>query len=430
MLGAVLTVLEANSAQASGHATETMRSEVDQGGEPSGTRLRRPRRERNPEPARRPEAPPTEPAGDLSDLNLGELLELDMGSGGLGSFGRRLKRLNIQASIHGYVTFDAVLFDPFDFDLGDETPLTFDIHYFNVFVGASMADRVYAEIQLEHEHGEDFAVRFAQLDLRLADFAVIRAGMFLTPFGRYNESLYPEYLTVLPRGPVVQMMRYIVPVVWNEVGVQLRGDFDLGELQLGYMVYVVNGLEQEDDEATPEVEDAGSLRAMRGNFRDRNNSDKAVGTRIYLRRLGAFEVGASGYTGAYTEDGEQRLTAVNLDAELAWSRLLVRSEGALVWQTSVGGTLRRWGAYTRVAYQASPHIRPAVGFDISRVEGGETVPEARWQVVGGVDYWPWPETLPTTIVRVAVSRQFEDLNDDGADDARNDIAMLQLTTGF
>ena len=366
----------------------------------------------------------------LDDLDLEKLLELEIGSGGLGSFGRRLESLNVEATLHGYVTFDAVLYDPFDFDFGDERPATFDIHYFNVFVGASMANRLYAEIQLEHEHGEEFAIRFAQLDFRFADFAILRAGLFLTPFGRYNETLYPEYITVLPRGPVVQTMRYIVPVVWGEVGLQLRGEIELAKLQLGYMLYVVNGLEQEDDASTPAIEDGGSVRGMRGNFRDMNDSDKAVGGRVYLRKPRWFEVGISGYTGAYTEDGEQRLTGVDVDLEFTWNDLLLRTEGAFFWQTSAAGTIQRWGTYSRLAYQLNPYLRPAAGFDIMRIDGGGLTPESRWQVVGGIDYRPWPESLATTIIRFAISRQYEDLNDDGSDDERNDIAVMQLTTGF
>ena len=40
---------------------------------------------------------------------------------------------------------------------------------------------------MEHEHGEEFGIRFAQVDFLFKKWLTARVGMFLVPFGHYNE---------------------------------------------------------------------------------------------------------------------------------------------------------------------------------------------------------------------------------------------------
>lgn len=329
------------------------------------------------------------PEGDITNVELDQLLSAR--SGGSGGFGFRLGDLAIEPYVHGYAVIDGVL--------NETAPFTFDLHYFNVFVGARIGDAVQAEIQLEHEHSEEFAVRFGQVDVRAADWFVVRVGLFLVPFGRYNEYLYPEYLEPVPRGPLVLFMRNVIPVVWNDVGVQVRGTFDLGDHNaLGYSVYVINGLVQRDDEATPEIEEGGALRDMRGNFRDLD-ADKGVGARLFAHG-DLYEVGFSFYTGAYRSDGGRRLYMGNVDAELRASPVLVRAAAAYVAQEITGGAIERAGAYVRASWTIIPEIRPALALDFTHTDQtgvGVTIV----QPVLGLDVLPWAATMPTTIFRVA-----------------------------
>lgn len=365
----------------------------------------------------------------LSDMpealrrRLGRALEVDSSSGGPGGFGYRLGALDLRAYLHGYVAFDAVL--------RESVPFTFDMHYFNVFVGARVNDVLQAEIQLEHEHGEAVGLRFAQLDLLIDPALTVRLGLFLTPFGRYNASLYPEYLTLMPRGPLAMTMREIVPVAWAEVGIQLLGQFEVTEhLVCGYSAYGVNGLEQEDDPLTMQVEDGGGLRAMRGNLRDQNHTDIAFGARVWLRHDELFEVGASVYTGAYTEDGEQRITMADVDLELRVGDFLSRVEGALVLQDSAAGVITRTGVFARVAYSIVPAVRPSLGFDYTWVERPGSPEAVTWQVIADIDFLPWVQRTSTTILRIAAAYRFLDADGDGQDDQGDHVVMAQATTGF
>lgn len=375
---------------------------------------------------------------DITHIDLEELMEVGDGSGGAGSFGFRLAGLQVQTFLHAFVTFDAALYDPFDFDLTDAEPMTFDLRYFNVFVGAQVGERLMAEVQLEHEHGGEAAtVRTALLDYKLHDAAILRVGLFLTPFGRYNETLYPEYITVLPRAPFVHTMSHVIPTAWTEVGVQLRGEFHQAGFDLGYMAYIVNGLEQADDETRPGIDDGGHIRKMRGNFRDTNHVDKGIGARVYGRIPERFEGGVSAYTGAYTVDGKQRLTMFDVDVELTVEKLLARVEGVYTRQGVAGGHIANWGVYARLAYRLHPKLRPAVGWDYMTIhrEGtalrdGNGIHATHWQVALGLDFIPWPESLPTTVLRLAASRQYSDSDGDGKDDAQDNLLLVQLTTGF
>ncbi len=194
----------------------------------------------------------TEPKA-IEDISIEELLEQEVVAvGETGSFGSRLENLGVKPYVHAYAVID--------FMEQQGVPSTFNAHYFNVFIGANIAERVIPEVQLEYEHGGDeIQVRFAQIDVRVAeDLLAVRAGKFLVPMGLYNEYLYPEYISKTPQRPFA--MREIVPVSWAETGVQLRGRYGwAAHRDMNYALYVVNGLEQKDGK------DGGGIRHMRGN---------------------------------------------------------------------------------------------------------------------------------------------------------------------
>ena len=161
---------------------------------------------------------PVSQAQDLDSLlnmDLGEVLELQSsGRGEVGSFGYRLSSDEAKTTIHGYTTNEY-------FDQEGEVS-TFDNHYFNVFVGTQVEEKIFAEIQLEYEHGgEVVEIRYAQLDYKVSDAFIIRTGKFLVPINTFNEYLYPEYIYKAISRPFID--RNIVPTAWGEVGLQVRG---------------------------------------------------------------------------------------------------------------------------------------------------------------------------------------------------------------
>lgn len=334
-----------------------------------------------------------------------------------GSFGLSLHGVGFQPYLHAYATVDWVQ--------QQGSPNTFDIHYFNVFVGANMDDRIVPELQLEHEHGDEFSLRYAQIDVRLADGIYARVGQFLVPFGQYNEYYYPEYLSLLPRSPLSNgATRRLIPVVWSEGGAQLRGSFR-GEADRGVDValYVVNGLEQADDPATPQVEDGGAIRDMRENLRDTHNPNKAVGIRIDGHPASVLEIGASAYTVAYTEDAARRLTLLGAHGGVEAGKFVLRAEGAVALQEAAAGDLLRWGVYARAGYAVKDWLQPVVGVDVLRQD--QAPEDDSVGILASVNLRPWPELAPTFLFRVAGGHYIN-----SGVDVADDIIMAQATVGF
>lgn len=346
------------------------------------------------------------PKRDISEVPLEDLLAVDMTEGTEGSFGHRLIRYGVDPWIHAYAV------NLLRKDTGN--PASFDSFYFNVFVGANIRDRFIPEIQLEYEHGgSEIQVRYAQVDWKiLQEHLILRTGKFLVPMGVFNAFLYPEYISKLPDRPYV--LREIVPVSWAEVGAQVRGSFSWGEgRSFGYAVYVVNGLEQADDPTTAGVEDGGAIRSMRGNNQDLNDGNKAVGARFGIQPYQGITLGASVYTGAYTADGQQRLTIGNIDAEVKVAGLTFQSEWiAAVQSVAAGSVLWKSGFYTLMSYHFLDHWEPVAQFDLLNLDGPEG--NDRRRITGGVNFYPYPEEVPSVVVKGSYAKNWSgDWNDAG-----------------
>lgn len=325
---------------------------------------------------------------DLEDVSLESLLGSDrVLTRNEGSFGTMLQDYGVVPFIHGYAVSE------FYKDEGE--PGTFDLHYFNILVGANYEDLIFPEAQFEYEHGGDeITLRFGQVDVRLVDDALfVRAGLFLVPFGTFNEYRYPEFIAKTSDRPYA--LREIVPVSWSEVGVQARGTYALGKnAELAYALYVVNGLEQRDDPTTPEVDSGGSIRDMRDNHRDKNHGNKAVGGHVGVALSQKVKLGVSGYRGAYTVDGLRQLSVVGVDARYSSDALTLETELVSGWQEVPRDTLHKYGGYFLVAYKVTPIIEPVIMADF--VELGED-PEDLRRLMFGVNLIPFPERGPSLV---------------------------------
>jgi hypothetical protein len=54
---------------------------------------------------------------------------------------------------------------------------------------------------------------------------IARAGFFEAPVGAFNEYLYPDFLRITGLPPLFSLG--VVPALWSEVGLQLRGRIPL-----------------------------------------------------------------------------------------------------------------------------------------------------------------------------------------------------------
>lgn len=118
-------------------------------------------------------------------MSLEELLQVEIQTERPGWFGTQLGQLDTRPYLHGYAVFDYR-----DYDLNRRKAVeTFDMHYFNVLVGANIKDRLAAEVLVGYEHGgDDIGIRYGLLDYRLTDWATLGLGKFLDPWAGSTNS--------------------------------------------------------------------------------------------------------------------------------------------------------------------------------------------------------------------------------------------------
>lgn len=198
---------------------------------------------------------------------------------------------------------------------GEDRISGFRAHRYVLFVYSQISDRISTATEIEFEFAGspgkrdgvlgfgEVLLEFSVVDFTLADWAVLRAGVILMPIGTFNIRHDAPTRDLTDR-PIAYTT--IVPSTWFESGAGFYGSVSLGESQrLSYDLYVVNGLDAR-------IVDGFAFRAARGSHFEDNNHDKAVVGRVaYSPSLG-FEVGLSGYTGAY-DKLKNRVNLANLD---------------------------------------------------------------------------------------------------------------------
>jgi hypothetical protein len=350
----------------------------------------------------------------LSDAELEEFLRRDIRGGQTGSYALRLEELGVSVGVHGYLSLE---FKPVN-----DTP-SFDLHHATIMIRAAVQNAVSLEIALEWEHlaraAGDFYLPHAFMDLKAAEWLIVRAGWFEVPVGAFNEYLYPDFLRITGTAP--RFSRNVVPALWSEVGLQLRGRFVLSKLtNLTYAAFLVNGLEQPDDMPGDRmVAEGGEIRGMRFNDRDMFAGEKAYGGRVGLE-VGEFDLGVSGYTGRYTIDADRTLSIGDVDASYRGEYLTVRSEAALAWQETDRNVLHKFGMYTLVAARPIPYLEPYAEYDYVDVGG------AVHSVLLGIAVYPFPLERSTRNLRLKSEAGY-DFPEGGK---RVFVWFFQLTTGF
>jgi hypothetical protein len=177
----------------------------------------------------------------------------------------------------------------------------------------------------------------------------VKAGLFLVPFGRFNQSNRPHETPVI-RSPLNLQDAY--PSSWRDIGLCFEGRSGF----LVYSAYIGNGM--------AEGEDLGAGQQ----FKD-NNKDKGKGGRLGLILGRGMEAGVSYYTGKYDPQGERTLKLLGADAR--WV-----SESWEIWAEYTKATAENpspsahgetEGFFAHVIMNWGK-IRPWVGFQKSRYE--------------------------------------------------------------
>ena len=254
----------------------------------------------------------------------------------------------------------------------------------------------------------------ASVGFKLAVESDLRLGLFLVPFGKYNESNRPHQ-TALVRAPL--NLAGVTPSSWRDIGLVVRGRMGF----LRYAAYLGNGLGEKDGAA------AGQL------FKD-NNKDKDRGGRLGFIAGQGFEVGVSYYSGKYDETNALRLTLEGADLTWISNDYEVRGEFTkAVWKNPAGAPDGRSDGYFVLMALNFGKLQPVVSFQ--RLNRGESSPGARLLVSE-----EGPETLglrsrwafglryfmsPTFLVKAEY-----DMNKEKGYALRNNVVQIQAALSF
>jgi len=197
-----------------------------------------------------------------------------------------------------------------------------------------------------------------------AEAITIKAGLFLVPFGAWNQASRPHQ-TLLIRTPL--NLEYLYPAFWRDLGVLVEGKIGV----LSYAAYLGNGL------AEAETLGAGQQ------FRD-NNTDKAKGGRLGLAVGQGASAGVSYYTGKM--DDQDMRDLILEGADLSWvtgqweihgeyTKAIIenpqpfekgKSEGYSIWAVMGFRSLQPIGSFQKVKYEDPYH------------QGGILRDQSRW----------------------------------------------------
>jgi hypothetical protein len=226
---------------------------------------------------------------------------------------------------------------------------SFFLAHFNPVLLFRASDKVLAEAEMEMEvtpeGGTEMNLEYAQIDYLFNDYVTFIAGRFTLPIGVVREKLDAMWINKLPIQPLPEAdTTAIIPE--NDIGVQARGGLHICDpVVLTYAVYLVNG---------PGDDDAGNV--VFNNGADFNKNPSGGGRLAVFYPWEAYhdiEVGVSGQTGAWSNDGELLWSALAVDGALHLTQYAeFRGEYIKTWQETAGGpTLDRDGWWAQVAYK-------------------------------------------------------------------------------
>jgi len=254
----------------------------------------------------------------------------------------------------------------------------------------------------------------ASVGFKLAVESDLRLGLFLVPFGKYNESNRPHQ-TALIRTPL--NLAGVYPTSWRDIGLVARGRMGF----LRYAAYLGNGLGEKDGAA------AGQ------HFKD-INKDKGKGGRLGFIAGEGFEVGVSYYSGKYDGTNALRLTLEGADLTWLSNDYEVRGEYTkAIWKNPAGVPDGRSDGYFVLMALNFGKLQPVVSFQRSdpgdpspgvrllvSEEGPETLgARSRWAF--GVRYF----MSPTFLIKVEY-----DMNKEKSPALRNNAVQIQAALSF
>jgi hypothetical protein len=208
----------------------------------------------------------------------------------------------------------------------------FSAKRWNLFTATEVSDFVRIGAELEFEDGTaEIRLEYAAIDVGIHPMFSLRAGMLLSPLGKFNLA-HDSPRNEFTDRPLVATD--LLGVALSEPGLGAFGLIALGGARrITYEIYAVNGFHDGLMYGS-----AGGTRIPlgRGNVEDNNASPAFVGRVVYSPRVGS-EIGVSGHRGAwnvYRTDGNQvderrDLAIWVLDGEATVAGVKLQGEAAL-----------------------------------------------------------------------------------------------------
>lgn len=167
-------------------------------------------------------------------------------------------------------------------------------------------------------------VEYAKLSYIVNKYVTIGMGKILTPFGTYTERVEAPFIERMPNAPLGFKHKDGSPSIGptgSEMGLDVRGGFQVGNAKMNYVVYLSNGAKLNDGSKEPEL--AGAVDYE--NYFD-NNTNKALGMRLGYLPLSnsSLEFGAS-LQFSQTGDAKSTLEGVMArayGADISYHRIL------------------------------------------------------------------------------------------------------------
>jgi len=210
--------------------------------------------------------------------------------------------------------------------------------------------RIYTEIDLGIPSGEAMAEQ-AYVDLLLTQPFNLRAGVLLIPFGKFNLDHFDPRRD-LTRPPAVATV--VIPTTWGDLGFGSFGLLPISDnVKATYDIQVVNGL---TDQFASAPTNTGLHQAKNGLHTD-NNGNKALVGRGTFKLFDQYEIGFSGYRGAYKPSGSDMITGMALDGEFrprnvsVLENFVLRGEFARFDIEGSTAPSSLWGYYAQLTYR-------------------------------------------------------------------------------
>ncbi|MBL8960871.1 MAG: hypothetical protein JNJ98_13535 [Gemmatimonadetes bacterium] len=323
---------------------------------------------------------------------------------------------------------------------GIREQLGFEARRFNLFANARVSDfvRLGAELEVE-DGGREISLEFAAIDVRVHAAFTLRAGMLLSPIGRFNLA-HDSPLNEFTDRPLVSTQ--LLGVALSEPGVGAFGQFRTsGAGRITYEAYATNGFHDGLILDSPD-----GTRVARGtdNCEDNNATPSFVG-RLAWSAGPAWELGISAHVGPYNTyrvDGApiDRARQVNiwaLDAEGTFAGITASGEAAVV-DVDVPESMRGVFA-TRQAGAFIDLVRPFGRGWVRTMPASAFALKARWDLVdfdraltgdsrqqfsAGVNFRPTQDTaLKLDFVRGRARDRFNNASDHA-------FALFSIATYF